>query len=151
MLLCSARALACNAWLHIVEANEVDVRAAVVFCDLEQIENSKESRFTRELGVMSENPIVSMESISMAPWPMRYLLPTKTCGRVQKRTLQVISPLRTPSRSRLVNIMSVQTTIERRKGSECKCDLSTTKEVTFSANSPPSLTCPIFRPSISAQ
>lgn len=49
MLLCSARALACNAWLHIVEANEVDVLAAAVFCDLEQIENSKESRFTSDL------------------------------------------------------------------------------------------------------
>jgi len=57
-------------------------------------------------GVMSGNPIVSMESISMAPSSMRYLLPTETCGRVQKRTLHVISPRRTPARSRLVNIMS---------------------------------------------
>lgn len=48
MLLCFARALACNAWPHIVEANEVDVLATAVFCNLEQIENSKESRFTRE-------------------------------------------------------------------------------------------------------
>src|ERR1700692_4153791 len=36
---------------------------------------------------------------------MRYLAPTLTWGRVQIRTLQVISPRRTPSRSRLVNVM----------------------------------------------
>ena len=36
---------------------------------------------------------------------MLYRPPTLTCGRVQIRTLQVISPRRTPSRRRFANIM----------------------------------------------
>jgi hypothetical protein len=47
----------------------------------------------------------SIESTSISPSSMRYRPPTLTCGRVQIRTLQVISPRRTPSRSRLVNVM----------------------------------------------
>ena len=49
LLLCLARALAFNAWPHIMEANEVDVLASAMSCDLEQIENSEESRFTCQL------------------------------------------------------------------------------------------------------
>jgi len=36
---------------------------------------------------------------------MRYRAPTLTWGRIQIRTLQVISPRRIPSRSRLVNVI----------------------------------------------
>ncbi len=46
-----------------------------------------------------------IESISISPSSMRYREPTLTCGLFQIRTLQVISPRRTPSRRRLVNTM----------------------------------------------
>src|ERR1700682_5044619 len=56
-------------------------------------------------GVISGKPIGVIESTSIAPSSMRYRAPTLTWGRAQIRTLQVISPRRTPSRSRLVNTM----------------------------------------------
>ncbi len=56
-------------------------------------------------GVISGKPIVSIESTSISPSSIRYRAPTFTCGRVHIRTLHVISPRRTPSRRRLVNIM----------------------------------------------
>src|SRR5262249_2702330 len=55
---------------------------------------------------MSGRPIGSMESTSISPSSIRYRPPTFTCGRVQMRTLQVISPRRTPSRKRLVNVIA---------------------------------------------
>src|SRR6267142_3319676 len=56
-------------------------------------------------GVISGKPIGVIESTSISPSSIRYRAPTLTWGRVQFRTLQVISPRRTPSRSRLVNVM----------------------------------------------
>jgi hypothetical protein len=55
---------------------------------------------------MSGNPIGSIESITIAPSPIGYRAPTRTCGCTQNRTLHVISPRRTPSRSRFVNSMA---------------------------------------------
>ena len=55
---------------------------------------------------MSGNPIISIESISIAPSPIGYRAPTRTCGCIQNRTLHVISPRRTPSRSLFVNTMA---------------------------------------------
>src|SRR5260370_2703648 len=56
-------------------------------------------------GVISGKPIGLIESTSIAPSSMRYRVPTLTWGRVHIRTLQVISPRRTPSRSRFANTM----------------------------------------------
>jgi hypothetical protein len=56
-------------------------------------------------GVVSGRPMGSMESTSISPSSIRYRPPTLTCGRVQMRTLQVMSPRRTPSRKRLVNVI----------------------------------------------
>src|SRR6266404_4873029 len=52
---------------------------------------------------MSGKPMGLMESTSISPSSMRYRLPTVTWGYFHIRTLQVISPLRTLSRRRLVN------------------------------------------------
>src|SRR5437764_131620 len=52
-------------------------------------------------GVISGNPIGLIESTSIVPSPMRYRARTLTRGRVHILTQQVISPRRTPSRSRL--------------------------------------------------
>jgi hypothetical protein len=54
---------------------------------------------------MSGNPIGSIESTSISPSSMRYRRPTLTRALIQMRTELVISPRRTPSRSRLANIM----------------------------------------------
>ena len=54
---------------------------------------------------MSGNPIGSIESTSISPSSIRYRAPTLTRGLIHIRTLQVISPRRIPSRSRLVNVM----------------------------------------------
>src|SRR5262245_27547809 len=51
---------------------------------------------------MSSKPMGSTESTSISPSSIGYRPPTVTCGRIQMRTLQVISPRRTPSRSRFV-------------------------------------------------
>lgn len=56
-------------------------------------------------GVMSGNPIGSIESTSISPSSMRYRRPALTRGLIQMRTELVISPRRTPSRSRLANTM----------------------------------------------
>jgi hypothetical protein len=56
-------------------------------------------------GVISGNPMGLIESTSISPPSIRYRAPILTWGRVHIRTLQVISPRRTPSRSRLVNTM----------------------------------------------
>src|ERR1017187_3841703 len=55
--------------------------------------------------VISGRPIGLIESTSISPSSIRYRLPTLTWGRVHIRTLQVISPRRTPSRRRLANTM----------------------------------------------
>src|SRR5260221_10184922 len=55
--------------------------------------------------VISGKPIGVIESISMAPSSIGYRAPTLTCGYFHIRTLQVISPRRTPSRKRFVNTM----------------------------------------------
>src|SRR5258708_37511944 len=58
--------------------------------------------------VMSWRPMGVIESISISPSSMRYRLPTLTCRRFQIRTLQVIFPLRTPSRRRFVKVMNAE-------------------------------------------
>src|SRR5580700_2275549 len=57
-------------------------------------------------GVISGNPIVSIESTSISPSSRRYRLPTVTRGVIQIRTLHESPPRRTPSRSRFVNVMA---------------------------------------------
>jgi hypothetical protein len=54
--------------------------------------------------VISGNPILSIESTSIAPSPIVYRFPTVTRGPNQNRTLHLISPLFTPSRSLFVNV-----------------------------------------------
>src|SRR5579862_2065148 len=66
---------------------------------------------------MSGRPIGSIESTTIAPFSIGYFPPTRTRGRIQMRTLQVISPRRTPSRSRLVNVMIVRMLGEVRRSS----------------------------------
>src|SRR5437667_7749030 len=56
--------------------------------------------------VISARPIGVIESISISPSSMGYRLPTLTWGRCHIRTEQVISPLRTRSRRRLVNTIN---------------------------------------------
>src|SRR5258708_14128513 len=58
--------------------------------------------------VMSWRPMGVIESISISPSSIRYRLPTLTCRRFQIRTLQVIFPLRTPSRRRFVKVMNAE-------------------------------------------
>src|SRR5258706_8069790 len=56
--------------------------------------------------VISGRPIGVIESISISPCSMGYRLPSLTWGRCHIRTEQVISPLRTRSRRRLVNTIN---------------------------------------------
>lgn len=56
-------------------------------------------------GVISGKPIGVIASTSISPSSILYRPPTFTWGRIQMRTLQVISPRWTPSRSRLANTM----------------------------------------------
>jgi hypothetical protein len=56
-------------------------------------------------GVISGSPIGLIDSTSISPSSMGYRLPTVTWGRIHIRTLQVISPRRTPSRNRLAKTM----------------------------------------------
>ena|SRR6266550_3415460 len=73
-----------------------------MFCDLEQVQNAKESRLARQLRSDIWKPY-RLNRID-SPSYIRYRAPTLTRGRIQIRTLQVISPQCIPSRSRLVNV-----------------------------------------------
>jgi hypothetical protein len=76
-----------------------------VFRDFEQVQNAEESRLTRQFRSNIGKPC-RLNRLESPPSSIRYLAPTLTWGRVQIRTLQVISPRRTPSRRRLVNVMN---------------------------------------------
>ena len=71
------------------------------------LDESREVKHGQRAMGHTGNPIVSMESITNAPSSTRYRTPTVTCGRVQNRTVQVITTRRTPSRSRLRNVTTV--------------------------------------------
>jgi hypothetical protein len=89
-----------------MEPDQIDILAFTVFGDLQQIDETEEPDSRASSGVISGKPMFSMESISISPSSIRYREPTLMWGQVQIRTLQVISPLRTRSRRRLVNTMT---------------------------------------------
>ena len=88
-----------------MEPDQIDVLAFTVLGNLEQIDETRKPDPRANSGVMSGKPIGVIESTSISPSSILYRVPTLTWGRVHIRTLQVISPSRTPSRRRLLNTM----------------------------------------------
>jgi hypothetical protein len=77
-----------------------------VFRDFEQVQNAKESGLARQFRSNIWKPYrLNRIDLNLA---FLYTVPRpySTWGRVQILTLQVISSRRTPSRSRLVNVMN---------------------------------------------
>jgi len=85
-----------------VKTDQIDILARTMFRHLEEIDYTEKPRLNRQR--MSD--ILNRDLLDgiHLDFTSSYLVtpPTLTCGRFKIRTLQVIDPLRTPSRSSFV-------------------------------------------------
>ena len=128
---------------HIVKPHQVNVLALPVLRDLQHSRTPRNPDSSASSGVISGNPICSIESTSISPSSIRYRPPSLTRGLIQILTLHVMSPRRTPSRRRFANSMRkfYGRGIDAGRGHRRTCSVPAFVCFAFSPEARPKMSC----------